>query len=125
MDWWRFRAGYTFLHETIWASDPAVVAGSDTFEANDPKHQFLLQSMMDLPGQVRFDTVARYVDSLPGTAIPTPGIPSYLTFDVRLAWEFRGVEFSVVGQNLAENRHPEFSSFDIPRSVYGKITWRF
>ncbi len=122
---WRMRAGYTYLHEHIRATDAAVLPGSVTIEANDPQHQFLVQSMLDLPGHFRFDTVARYVDALPGTAVPSPRIPAYLTVDARLAWEFKGVELSLVGQNLADNQHPEFSSLEIPRSVYGKITWRF
>ena len=52
---------------------------------------------------------------------------------VRLAWHATPqLELAIVGQNLVEARHREFgSSFtgtapsEIPRSVYGKITWRF
>jgi iron complex outermembrane recepter protein len=89
--------------------------------------------MMDLPHDVTFDIGVRYVDRL---AMPPPFTPvrSYVTMDARLAWHVRkNVELSVVGQSLLQNRHAEFSptailanpQTDVPRSVYGKITWQF
>jgi outer membrane receptor protein involved in Fe transport len=71
------------------------------------------QIMMDLPAHFQFEVTTRYVDTL-----PDPHIPNYLTFDVRLAWQFKNLELSVVGQNLWDNRHPEFSvAQEIPRSI--------
>jgi iron complex outermembrane receptor protein len=57
-------------------------------------------------------------------------VPSYVTFDVRLAWWWKdNLEISIVGQNLWDNQHPEFGAAatreEIPRSVFGKIAWRF
>ncbi|HUJ72383.1 MAG TPA: TonB-dependent receptor plug domain-containing protein, partial [Verrucomicrobiae bacterium] len=121
--WWRWRGGYDYLHEDI-SGTSAVLAGSDTFEALDPRHQFLLQSMMDLPGHFQFDLLGRYAEALTASAITTR-VPSYFSFDARLAWQFRNWELAVVGQNLYDNRHPEFGSLQIPRSIYGKITCRF
>ena len=118
--WWRLRGGYTYLGEDIRASSSKVLPGSDTFEANDPQNQFLLQSMMDLPAHLQFDTVARYADTL-----ANPHVPAYFTFDVRVAWRFKRFEISVVGRNLWDESHPEFGANEIPRSVYGKVTWRF
>jgi hypothetical protein len=77
------------------------------------------------PGISQFDAVARYVDTLP--ASPLTGIslnPSYITFDVRLAWHFKSWEVSLVGQNFSDNQHSEFAA-QIPRSVYGKVTFRW
>jgi iron complex outermembrane receptor protein len=94
-------------------------------EGNDPEHQFVLQSMVDLPWRMEFDATFRYVD-----ALPSPAVPGYFTIDLRLAWHAtRNLEISIVGQNLLDNRHPEFGAIatrqEIPRSVYGKITWQF
>jgi iron complex outermembrane receptor protein len=119
-DWWRLRGGYTYLDKNIWATSPAVLRGSDTFEANDPTHQVLFQSIMDLPWHFQFDAVARYV-----TELQSPAIQAYFTMDIRVAWQFKNLEISLVGQNLCDNQHPEFTSQEIPRSVYGKVTWRF
>ncbi len=59
-------------------------------------------------------------------------IPAYVTMDARLAWRpMTGVELSVVGQNLIEQRHIETVSdqtvirHEMERTVYGKVTWAF
>jgi iron complex outermembrane receptor protein len=123
-EWWRLRGGYTYLEKNIWPTDPAVLPGSDTFEANDPDHQFLIHSIMNLPHGLQLDAVGRYVSKLPGTAIPTPPVPDYFTVDVRLAWHYRSLEVALVGKNLTDDAHPEFGSVEIPRSIHGMLTWR-
>jgi len=83
---------------------------------------------MDLPWHLELDVAGRYVDSIRG-----PNIPSYFSLDVRLGWRPNPhLELSVVGQNLLDDRHPEFNSTivniqntQVQRGVYGKITWRF
>lgn len=117
--WWRLRGGYNYLHKNLWPSGGANVTAS-VREGNDPEHQFSFQSIMDLPAHFQFDAAGRYVDRL-----PSPVVPSYFSFDIRLAWRYRQMEVSLVGQNLYDAHHPEFGSREIPRSVYGKVTWRF
>jgi iron complex outermembrane recepter protein len=120
--WWHLRGGYTYFHKDLWSRPGhnvtvAVLASL----GNDPSHQFSLQSIMDLPAHFQFDVTAGYVDTL-----PDPRIPRYFTSSARLAWQFKNLEFSVVGQNLWDNRHPEFyTAQEIPRSIYGKVTLRF
>ncbi|HSU53539.1 MAG TPA: TonB-dependent receptor [Candidatus Dormibacteraeota bacterium] len=125
LDNWRLRGGYTYLHKDIWNRSGHHDLNNGTGEGNDPEHQVVIQSMLDLPYHLSLDTDFRYVDRL-----PTPHVPSYLTFDVRVAWQAtRHMELSIVGQNLWDPSHPEFgppgTRQEIPRSVYGKITWRF
>ncbi len=118
--WWRLRGGYTALAKRLRATVPRVVRGSDMFEGNDPDHQFLVQSTMDLPGHTEFDVITWQQGSL-----PAPGLRSYLTADARLAWQYRRVELAVVGHDLGNVRQPElFGPFAIPRSVYGRVTLR-
>lgn len=122
-DHWRVRGGYNYLHKNLWQTDPA--ASSSIREGNDPQNQFSFQSILDLPANLQLDITGRYVDML-----PSPVVPSYFTFDVRLAWTWRNaVEFSIVGQNLGSGDHAEFGTpttrQEIPRSIYGKVTWRF
>jgi len=52
--------------------------------------------------------------------------------DLGLTWRPNDhLEFSVWGQNLLDGGHPEFASYktpnvaEVPRSIFGKITWRF
>jgi len=121
--WWRFRGGYTYLQKDLRATSPT--ANPSVREGNDPENQFLVQSIVDLPAHFQFDVVGRYVDTL-----ANPNVPSYFTCDVRVAWRYKdSLEISLVGQNLWDNQHPEFGAAaarqEIPRSIYGKVTWRF
>ena len=125
-DSWRLRGGYTYFHKRIhFGGSQDVNRGRS--EGNDPHHQFLMQSMINLPANLEFDSVLRYVDNLNQRG---PLVPSYVALDLRLGWRpTPNWEFAVVGQNLLDRRHPEFGAAatrqEIPRSVYGKITWRF
>jgi hypothetical protein len=57
---------------------------------------------MDLPAHFQRDLVGRYADTL-----HNPHVPSYATFDARLAWWYKGnLEFSIVGQNIWDNHRP-------------------
>ncbi|HEY4155722.1 MAG TPA: hypothetical protein VGM24_09840, partial [Puia sp.] len=106
------------------ALSPAVLPGADIFEGVDPHHQAMLQSVVDLPEHIQFDVNARFVDSL--TIWPlTPAVPQYFSLDLRVAWQYKQFEFSVVGKNLLAARHVEFVSSQIPRSIYGRIVFRF
>jgi len=124
-DWWRLRGGYTYLYKQVYLKPGGSDLNRGRAEGNDPQNQFVLQSMLDLPCHVELDCVLRYVDTL-----PSPNVPSYFTADVRLGWRpIQNLEFSIVGQNLWDEQHPEFGMAptrqEIPRSVYGKVTWRF
>jgi iron complex outermembrane receptor protein len=54
------------------------------------------------PGKIfQVDAIARYVDVIAATHIP-----SYLESDLRISWKpMPKVELAVVGQNLVERRH--------------------
>jgi iron complex outermembrane receptor protein len=124
-DWWRLRGGYTYLYKNIFVKPGESDLNQGRAEGNDPENQFLIQSILDLPWHLQLDGTLRYVDSL-----PSPHVPAYVTMDVRLAWHATpNLEFSIVGQNLFDKQHPEFGDpatrQEIPRSVYGKVTWRF
>ena len=125
-DWWRLRGGYTYFKKRIFFGDSQDI-NRGRGEGNDPHHQFLIQSMINLPANLEFDSVLRYVDNLNQRG---PLVPSYLSLDLRLGWRPKpNWEFAIVGQNLLEKRYGEFGAAttrqEIPRSVYGKVTWKF
>ena len=107
------------VHKDLWRRG-GVNVSSSVREGNDPEHQFTFQSIVDLPANFQFDVSGRYVNTL-----PSPKVPEYFTLDARLAWQYKDVEISLVGQNLTESRHREFGTQEIPRAVYGKVTLRF
>ncbi|HYG38368.1 MAG TPA: TonB-dependent receptor [Cytophagales bacterium] len=113
---WRLRGGYTYFYKKL--EDKPGHTFDPTTLGFDAKNRFLLQSFLNLPWNFQCDITTRYTDNLSSKA------PEYFTFDARLAWLFKHWEISVVGQNLWENRHLEYA-FEIPRSVYGKISCRF
>jgi iron complex outermembrane receptor protein len=122
---WRLRGGYTYFHKNIFTKPGATDFNKGIAEGNDPESQVVAQSMLDLPWHLQLDAVLRYVDRL-----PNPRVPSYVSGDLRLAWTpVQNLELSIVGQNLFDNQHPEFgisaTRQEIPRAVYGKVTWRF
>ena len=117
---WRLRGGYTYFDKKLEAKPGHTFDPS--YLANDVQNQFMLQSMANF-SSFDFDVAARYLDYIPAS-LATQKVPAYFTFDARLAYTYKRVEFSVVGQNLASKRHTEFNTRPIPRSVYGKVALR-
>jgi iron complex outermembrane receptor protein len=123
-DSWRLRGGYTFFHKNI--KDKPGHVFDVTYEGTDPQNQVVLQSMFDLFKHFQFDVTGRYVGGRPLSVIAgVPEVSAYCNVDVRLAWQFKFMELSVAGQNLANKSHIEFASNRIPRNVYGKVSFRF
>jgi iron complex outermembrane receptor protein len=118
---WRLRGGYTYFDKKL--SAKAGHSFDPSYLGNDVKHQALLQSMMELPFDIHLDIITRYLDYLPATLV-TQKVPAYFTFDARIAYRIKYLEFSLVGQNLVEKKHTEFGNLSIPRSVYAKLTLR-
>ena len=125
-DCWRLSGWYSFVRLDLDASPQAVATGDANSRAT-PRNQAQLMSSWNIDCDKEFDLIARYVDSAPSI-----GVPSYLSLDARLAWRPRcGMELSLVGQNLLQPHHAEYStsvfSGDIPtqvqRGVYGMIVW--
>jgi iron complex outermembrane receptor protein len=132
LDGWRLHAGYDFLKEDIHVKSGQHDINNALNETSDPEHQFQIRSSMDLPWHLNFDTGLRWVDMLRNNNGATVGtVPSYFELDARLAWQpTKRLEFSIVGQNLLHDRHPEYgfpgpAQEQIARSIYGKVTWRF
>jgi len=117
-DRWRLYSQYTFLR---------LHMRSQGTPAGDPHNQVYFRSAWDLSRDWEFDMMARYVDSIPGMGT----VPSYITMDLRLAWHPRKyLELAVVGQSLLQSHHWECSGLredevtEVPRGVYGTITYR-
>jgi iron complex outermembrane recepter protein len=127
-DWWLLRGSYSYLQIQLHQPAGSLDITLDDDERAGPHHQFVLRSLADLPHNLQLDVGLRYVDSL-----PAKGIASYVGLDMRLGWRpWQHLDFSIVGQNLIEARHAEFSpsiireqQTQVQRAVYGKVTWTF
>jgi len=121
-DSWRLSAGYSLLMLQA-HGDPD--SDAEALERNAPLQQFVLRSSYNFSQHFSFDAQLRYVDRI-------HDVPSYLTADIRLTYRPTDRwELSIVGQNLLEAQHPEQAStlghpsVEVPRGVYGRISWRF
>ena len=121
--WWKIRGGYTFLKEDFTIKSDKTLELSIPFEASDPEHQFLLQSLMDVFKHFQVDVTLRYVSTVP-EAITIPAVDSYFTFDVRLAWQYKWLTWAVVGQNLATEKRSS-GNIEIPRTGFTRLIFRF
>lgn len=123
--WWTLRGGYTFLKKDLVIKPSSRDMNRANAESNDPEHQFLIQSTMELPFRIEFGTVIRYVDKL-----STFYVSDYTGLDLRVGWKLsKVIELSIIGQSLLDKRHLEFRSSspvrrEIERSIYGKIICR-
>jgi len=126
--WWRLRLAYALIEMDLDLHPKTIDPETAAINGDTPEQQVYLQSRFDLTRDLDFDVMLRYVDPLPSL-----GVDDYTTADVRLAWRPRdNLEVAVVGQNLLDAHHGEFSpSFlntlpaEAQRGVYGELTWRF
>lgn len=121
-NWWRIRGEYSYLNIDMRLNKESTDTDTETeLEGEDPRNQFSLRSSLDIGRSLELDLWLRYVDNL-----PSEDIESYTAFDAQLIWKpYKNFEFSIVGQNLIDHYHHEFSSVEVERGGYCKINWRF
>lgn len=123
--WWRFKPSYSHMHlnaeRSASSSDSSTV---NQLQGDTPRHKVVIQSFFTLPGAFDLDLTYRYV-----SAIPDQKVGSYSTGDVRLAKRIgRGIELSIVGQNLFQPHHAEYGGLpggliEVRRAAYLKLMW--
>jgi iron complex outermembrane receptor protein len=124
--WWRLDLGWVEQRRTVGKD-----ADSDDFTnwaqlGNDPHRYGSLHSAVDFLGRHEFAVWLRYVG-----ALPNPAVPDYVALDARVGFRLpRGLELSVTGRNLLDERHPEWgldspARVEFPRSVFAELRWRF
>jgi iron complex outermembrane receptor protein len=125
MDDWRLACSYSLLQMR---TQPR-----SNLEIESPQHQFQIHSYVDLPHNLGLNAGLYFVDQVSAPAITTEvPSPSYVRLDLGVTWRpIRSLEIGIWGQNLQSSRHSEFTDLrsglqtEVPRTVYGKITWRF
>ena len=124
-DWWTLRAAYTYLQVQFQADPGSTDTTTIASEGNDPQNQVYLRSSMDFPRDISLDCALRYVSEL-----SNQDVPGYVAVDVRLAWRpTENFEMAIVGQNLFDQRHPEFGAgagrHEMERGAYVTLTSRW
>lgn len=126
-DYWAVSGWYTLMKLDVDAKAGSVDVLSEKQEDDTPTNQVHFRSRLNLPWDFEFDTSLWYVGE-----VSHQDAAAYTRLDVRLGWRpLESLEVSVAGQNLTERRHEEFGSglfsvrSSVPRSVYGRVTWRY
>ena len=121
---WQLQGAYTLLAMQL-NRDAGVPASAEVAERQIPRHQVYVRSSWNLPRDLEFDLIGRFVDRLRGF---TPPVDSYVALDARLGWKPRqnkNLELAIVGQNLLDSHHQEAGAVQIQRGVYGMATYRW
>ncbi|MCP4714610.1 MAG: TonB-dependent receptor, partial [Deltaproteobacteria bacterium] len=126
--WWHLQASATWIQMNLDPETDSRAANASTDENMTPSHWFSLRSLMDINSRLELDTSLYFVDNVPGL-----GAKRYTNLSVRLGWKpVKGLELALIGQNLLDNKHNEFSdeiyrraSNEVRRSFYGRISWEF
>lgn len=120
---WQLAGAYSYLDLEFDRKDSVGYS----LVGKQPRHQFNVRSTYLLPHNISMTNALYYVDNLTGI-----NIDDYYRFDTRFSYPvMAGVDVSLVGQNLFDNRHPEFTPFaygyaaEVGRSVYGNVTVKF
>jgi iron complex outermembrane receptor protein len=137
---WRLQASYSWLQMSIGHlpafAEPMISA------SQSPEHQLSLRSSWDLSSNLELDLSMYYVSKLDPTGSALQvfgdyGIDAYVRTDIRLGWQISPeMELSIIGQNLFDDTHQEFSTSasnvggypentEINRSISAKLTVRF
>jgi iron complex outermembrane recepter protein len=125
---WKLLGSYSYLQMNIRKNIDSQDPTADNPDGQSPKHQFFVQSSIDLPKHFEQDLSLRYVDKLPSL-----NIPSYYSLDFHLGWRpGTHLELSLVGHDLLNSRHLEFipefintTPTEVQRTVSGRIAWKF
>jgi len=121
---WRLSAGAVILKEHLHRTPDSLDPTGPSALGNDPAHQWMLRSALNITDRHEFDVMVRHVG-----ALPSPGVPAYTAVDARFGWKLtRDAELSLTAQNLFGPGHVEFGQLatgsELQRGVFLKLLWR-
>lgn len=120
---WRLSAGLSSLRKKLRLRSGSIDPEGPRNLGNDPSHQWMLRSALDLPHRQELDVTVRRVG-----ALPDPAVPAYTAVDLRYGWRASPqAELSVMVENLFDAHHPEFHAApgrsEIGRGVRVQLRW--
>jgi len=129
-DIWRLRGSYSWINIQLHHHGTSGDLIGETDENTTPEHQASLNSYVDLPHNLEWDTTLFYFSRF--YINPEYPVPAHLRCDMRLGWNPTPVwELSVKVENLFDDQHQEFFdnlgliTSEVPRNWYAEIKYRF
>lgn len=124
---WRLTGGYDWLRVETRSYPGDISTDALRTSSATPHHQWQIRSNFDLTRKIQVDMALYYTAAMLQT-----GIPQHLRGDLHIGWRpLPRIEFSVGVQDAFEANHVEYESTrfnqisEVPRNVYGRVTWRF
>lgn len=123
---WTLKGSYTRLSLTTalksGGSVPSTPKGGDS-----PANQWQAHAQFQASRDLFFGASLYYRSEL-----TAQNLPAYTRADLQMRWRAsRELEFGLTGRNLLDTRHIEYlpletpSSTEVPRSIFGSVTWRY
>ena len=126
---WGLQATYSYLQMSLRLDDDSADEVCEILEDESPDHQLGLRSTLDVHRDANLFVGLRYTGALDGQQVG-----SHVDVDARLEWRVRrDLSFALVGRNLLDSRHLEFSrqafintqSTEVQREVYMQWSWEW
>lgn len=126
---WNLALGYSYLENTLDSDEPLFLEAIDIYvNQSDPRHKALFNSRFDFAENWAWDVCAYYVDDL-----VAHNVPSYVRLDTRVGWKLnKDLEIELIGQNLLDNEHDEFTFPNLPlqttrakTNLIGRVSYRY
>lgn len=120
--WWRLSPGFRTLRKNLHYKSGATGLLSQNQSGNDPEHQALLSSSMDIGRTGYFELALRHVGEL-----PEPALGSYRELNASIGMKpWPGLQVSLSGFNLLRDEHQEYPGAElIGRNVVAQLRWSF
>ena len=132
---WHIRTSYTYLNMTAGLEDGALPGTiADINPGLNPSHQLAIWSSFDLPRNLEFDVMGRYVSELEGRPVAGDEVEEYVQADARLGLALTpGIRLELIGRDLLSRRRIEFFQSAtnpgrggaIARQLRARLTWTF
>ncbi len=126
---WHLKFNYTFINFDLDNVGGEGEPPPRFFEDAVPKNQFVIQSYLELPYNLQFDTSFFWTEDIDDFEARSDDL---VRLDIRIGYKpTENLELNLVGQNLIDGEHFEFTdsilgrATNVERSFYGSITWRF
>ncbi|MFT5604039.1 MAG: iron complex outermembrane receptor protein [Paracoccaceae bacterium] len=120
---WVHRASYTYQHTDYHAKRGSSDTSINPANRNDPRHQAMLRSTWLPNDTLSFEARVRNVSELPDL-----DVDGYTELDISISWQANeNLQLTVMGQNLLDRAHAEFSSpsreVEVHRSLLFGLEW--
>jgi len=130
---WKVSANYGYVYINVDLMPGSTDSLQINAETGTPKHIFNIRSALSLADNVDLYNILFFNDDFFSKAFTTEqNVPQHWRLDSRLRWKLNdNLELSLTGQNLLDDRHPEFAaplfgslSSEIGRSYFARVTYR-